>query len=61
MLLLFVFIASNAWAVLTKNDGDIVERKVYTFPDYGQAKTGKIALQDHGNKAYYKNIKIRPL
>ncbi len=31
------------------------------YPDYGIAKTGKIALQDHGDKAYYKNIKIRPL
>ena len=31
------------------------------FPDYGQAKTGFIALQDHGNKAYYRNIKIKEL
>jgi len=31
------------------------------YPDYGTAKTGFIALQDHGNKAYYKNIRIRPL
>lgn len=31
------------------------------YPDYGSAKTGFIALQDHGNKAYYKNIKIRTL
>ncbi|HRO85088.1 MAG TPA: DUF1080 domain-containing protein [Niabella sp.] len=31
------------------------------FPDYGKAKKGHIALQDHGNKAYYKNIKIREL
>lgn len=30
-------------------------------PDYGVAKSGKIALQDHGNKAYYRNVKIRPL
>ncbi len=31
------------------------------FPDYGSAKTGHIALQDHGNKAYFKNIKIKEL
>ena len=37
------------------------EGKWKDYPDYGQAKTGRIALQDHGNKAYYKNIKIRPL
>lgn len=31
------------------------------FPDYGKATTGLIALQDHGNKAYYKNIRVRKL
>jgi 3-keto-disaccharide hydrolase len=31
------------------------------YPDYGKAKTGEIALQDHGDKAYYKNIEIREL
>ena len=31
------------------------------FPDYGSAKKGRIALQDHGNKAYFKNIKIKEL
>ena len=31
------------------------------FPDYGSAKSGKIALQDHGNKAYFKNIRIKEL
>ena len=31
------------------------------FPDYGSAKKGKIALQDHGAKAYFKNIRIREL
>ncbi|OJY80813.1 MAG: glycosyl hydrolase [Sphingobacteriales bacterium 44-15] len=37
------------------------EGKWKDYPDYGLAKIGKIALQDHGNKAYYKNIMIRPL
>lgn len=31
------------------------------YPDYGIAKIGEIALQDHGNKAYFKNILIREL
>ncbi|RFZ85674.1 DUF1080 domain-containing protein [Mucilaginibacter terrenus] len=30
-------------------------------PEYGMAKTGRIALQDHGHKAYFKNIRIREL
>ena len=31
------------------------------YPDYGHAKSGGIALQDHGNKVFFKNIKIREL
>jgi len=31
------------------------------YPDYGKAKTGEIALQDHGDKAYYKHIMIKEL
>lgn len=31
------------------------------YPDYGVAKKGLISLQDHGNKAYFKNIMIRVL
>ncbi|MDF2432248.1 MAG: hypothetical protein JWP44_1879 [Mucilaginibacter sp.] len=31
------------------------------YPGYGIAKTGHIALQDHGHKAYFKDIKIREL
>lgn len=30
-------------------------------PDYGKVTTGHIALQDHGNKAYYRNIRVREL
>lgn len=31
------------------------------YPDYGSPKKGRIALQDHGNKAYFKNIMIKEL
>ncbi len=31
------------------------------YPDYGSAKKGRIALQDHGNKAYFKNIFVKEL
>lgn len=37
------------------------EGKWKDYPDYAQAQTGYIALQDHGNKAYFKNIKIKEL
>jgi frataxin-like iron-binding protein CyaY len=37
------------------------EGKWKDFPDYGSAKKGVIALQDHGNKAYFKNILIKVL
>ncbi len=30
-------------------------------PDYGMSAKGNIGLQDHGNKAYFKNIQIREL
>lgn len=37
------------------------EGKWKDFQDYGIAKTGKIALQDHGHKVYFKNIAITEL
>jgi 3-keto-disaccharide hydrolase len=37
------------------------EGKWKDYPDYGVAKKGKIALQDHGHKAYFKNISIKTL
>ena len=37
------------------------EGKWKDHPDYGMAKTGYIALQDHGHKAYFKNIRIKEL
>ena len=37
------------------------EGKWKDYPDYGLAKSGFIALQDHGNKVYFKNIMIKVL
>ena len=37
------------------------EGKWKDYPDYGLAKKGHIALQDHGNKVYFKNIQITEL
>ncbi len=31
------------------------------YPDYGKATTGHIALQDHGSKIWFRNIKIKEL
>ncbi|MBK6932081.1 MAG: DUF1080 domain-containing protein [Saprospirales bacterium] len=31
------------------------------FPGYGRARSGRIALQDHGNQIWFRNIKIREL
>ena len=30
-------------------------------PDYGMAKTGRIAIQDHGSVFWFRNVKIRTL
>ncbi|WP_462219611.1 3-keto-disaccharide hydrolase [Ferruginibacter sp.] len=49
----------QAWdAAWTKKK---TEGKWKDFPDYGSAKKGLIALQDHGQKAYFKNIMIKVL
>ena len=52
-------IAFQAW-----NDNwtkDKTTGKWKDYPDYGMAKKGRIALQDHGNKVYFKQIKIKVL
>jgi hypothetical protein len=49
----------QAWdAAWTKKK---TESKWKDYPDYGSAKIGRIALQDHGNKVYFKNILIKVL
>ncbi|MCC6408179.1 MAG: DUF1080 domain-containing protein [Planctomycetes bacterium] len=35
--------------------------KFAAMPDYGLAKTGRIALQDHGDRVAFKNVKLRPI
>ncbi len=37
------------------------EGKWKDYPDYGNARSGYIALQDHGGGIWFKNIKIRKL
>lgn len=42
-------------------EAKIQESKWKDFPDYGKAKSGHLALQDHGNVIWFKNIKVRRL
>lgn len=49
----------QAWDAKWKKEKE--EGKWKDYPDYGLAKKGLIALQDHGKKAYFKNIMIRKL
>ena len=36
------------------------DSKFADYPEYGRATMGYIALQDHGNEVWFRNIKIRP-
>lgn len=42
-------------------DAMISKSKFKDWPGFGKFKTGKIGLQDHGNKVSYRNIKIKEL
>jgi hypothetical protein len=39
----------------------IANSKFKAMPDFGTFKSGKIALQDHGNAVWYRNIRIKKL
>lgn len=40
---------------------DVANSKFADMDGYGQARSGHIALQDHGDRVWFRNIKIRPL
>jgi len=44
-----------------KWDEMVAGSKFNTMPDFGKARKGHIALQDHGDNLWYRNIKIREL
>ena len=52
-------VAFQAWNDKWNNDRKTGKWKDY--PDYGAAKKGKIALQDHGNKVYFRKITLKVL
>ncbi len=39
----------------------IAKSKFKEMPDFGKARSGHISLQDHGDKVWYRNLKIRDL
>lgn len=40
---------------------DVANSKFADMEGYGQARSGHIALQDHGDRIWFRNIKVRPL
>lgn len=44
-----------------KWDAMVAASKFKSMPDFGKARKGHIALQDHGDNVSYRNIKIREL
>jgi 3-keto-disaccharide hydrolase len=48
-------LGSEAWQAL------VDASKFKDMPGYGKSPVGHIALQDHGDKVYYRNLKIRRL
>lgn len=50
-----IVVGSSTWNTLVKNS------KFATWPNFATAKQGRIGLQDHGDKVWFKNIKIKEL
>jgi hypothetical protein len=50
------FVMHNA-----KWDEMVAASKFKTMPDFGKATKGRIALQDHGDIVWFRNIKIKEL
>ena len=48
-------LGSSDWKERVENS------KFSSMPGYGQNESGHIALQDHGQKVWYRNLKIKPL
>jgi len=42
-------------------EAKVAASKFATWPGFGRARTGHIALQDHGDRVAYRNIRIRVL
>jgi hypothetical protein len=42
-------------------DKMVAESKFKTMPDFGKFKKGRIALQDHGDPVWFRNIKIKEI
>ncbi|MEI8618692.1 DUF1080 domain-containing protein [Pseudoalteromonas sp. B193] len=50
-----IVVGSSTWNTLVKNS------KFATWSNFATAKEGRIGLQDHGDKVWFKNIKIKEL
>ncbi len=55
LLLLEYDLGSPEWEAL------VAASKFASMPDYGRAGKGRIALQDHGDRVWYRNLRIRRL